>query len=162
MWSGVDRLLIDAPCSGTGTLRRNPAAKWKISPERLAECRADQLRILNDYTPRLKPGGRMVYATCSMEPEENEEVMETFLRNHPEFQRLTPDTHLYPHQSDNRRGHRLVRLPWRYYHRRAAGAHLLCRTPRYRADDRAKVAAGGAKVRISLETWHDRLYCKAS
>ncbi len=99
MWSGVDRLLIDAPCSGTGTLRRNPDAKWKISPERLAQCRADQLRILDDYTPRLKPGGRLVYATCSMEPEENEDVIEAFLKSHPEFQRLAPDTHLYPHET---------------------------------------------------------------
>lgn len=99
MWSGVDRLLIDAPCSGTGTLRRNPDAKWKISPERWAECRADQLRILENYTPRLKPGGRLVYATCSMEPEENEDVIAAFLEKHPEFGRETADTHLYPHET---------------------------------------------------------------
>lgn len=99
MWSGVDRLLIDAPCSGTGTLRRNPDAKWKISKERLLQCQANQLQILEDYTPRLKPGGRLVYATCSMEPEENADVMEAFLKKHPEFQRHAEDTQLYPHQS---------------------------------------------------------------
>ncbi len=97
--AGVDRLLIDAPCSGTGTLRRNPDAKWKMSLERLKQCRADQFGILEKYTRYLKPGGRLVYATCSMEPEENEEVIEAFLREFTNFGRAADDTHLYPHQT---------------------------------------------------------------
>lgn len=97
--AGADRLLIDAPCSGTGTLRRNPDAKWKMSLDKLSQCRADQFAILEKYTRYLKPGGRLVYATCSMEPEENEEVIEAFLREFTHFGRMADDIHLYPHQT---------------------------------------------------------------
>ncbi len=96
---GVDKLLVDAPCSGTGTLRRNPDAKWKISPKMIQELRGEQLKILDAYVRYLKKGGSLVYATCSMEPEENEEVVDTFLKDHPEFQRMSQDIHLFPHRN---------------------------------------------------------------
>ncbi len=96
---GVDRILIDAPCSGTGTLRRNPDAKWKLSLEKLAACQKDQRQILEQYYSYLKPGGRLVYATCSIEPEENEAVVEDFLGNHPEFHRGRADQYLTPHEN---------------------------------------------------------------
>lgn len=87
---GFDRILVDAPCSGTGTLRRNPDAKWKLSEEKIMFCQKDQLAILENTVQYLKPGGRIYYATCSLEPEENEQVMEKFLSVHPEL-KLIPD-----------------------------------------------------------------------
>jgi 16S rRNA (cytosine967-C5)-methyltransferase len=81
----MDAILIDAPCSGSGVLRRNPDAKWKITPEMVQEMAARQRQILKHYAPLLKPGGRLVYATCSLLAEENEEVVQSFLAQHPEF-----------------------------------------------------------------------------
>jgi 16S rRNA (cytosine967-C5)-methyltransferase len=81
----MDAILIDAPCSGTGVLRRNPDAKWKITPEMVREMAAKQKQIINQYAQLLKPGGRLVYATCSLLAEENEEVVQAFLAQHPEF-----------------------------------------------------------------------------
>jgi 16S rRNA (cytosine967-C5)-methyltransferase len=83
----MDAILIDAPCSGSGVLRRNPDAKWKITPEMVQEMAAKQKQILNHYSTLLKPGGRLVYATCSLLAEENEEVVESFLAQQPEFHR---------------------------------------------------------------------------
>lgn len=80
-----DAMLIDAPCTGTGVLRRNPYAKWKITPEMVQEMAAKQREILAHYAPLLKTGGRMVYATCSLMAEENEEVVEAFLKQHTAF-----------------------------------------------------------------------------
>jgi 16S rRNA (cytosine967-C5)-methyltransferase len=71
-----DRILVDAPCSGTGTLARNPEIKWRLRPAGLARFQALQRRILANARAMLKPGGRLVYATCSLEPEENEDVVE--------------------------------------------------------------------------------------
>ncbi|MBI3695545.1 MAG: hypothetical protein HY238_11995 [Acidobacteria bacterium] len=70
-----DRILLDAPCSGTGTLARNPEIKWKLQPADLADLAARQRAILAQALKLLAPGGRLVYATCSLEPEENEEVV---------------------------------------------------------------------------------------
>lgn len=67
----ADRLLIDAPCSGLGVLRRNPDSKWKLEPEFLDKIRETQQHILQEYSKMLKPGGKMVYATCSVLPSEN-------------------------------------------------------------------------------------------
>ncbi|BAO56278.1 RsmB/NOP family class I SAM-dependent RNA methyltransferase [Nonlabens marinus] len=77
--SKIDRLLIDAPCSGLGVLRRNPDAKWKLQPEFLDEIRATQQEILQSYSRVVKPEGLMVYATCSILPSENELQVEKFL-----------------------------------------------------------------------------------
>jgi 16S rRNA (cytosine967-C5)-methyltransferase len=83
----VDRVLVDAPCSGLGTLRRNPDLKWRQRPEDLAELAAKQAAILAAAAALVKPGGRLVYATCSLLAEENERVAEAFLAAHPGFER---------------------------------------------------------------------------
>jgi len=70
-----DRILVDAPCSGTGTLARNPEIRWRLKPEDLARQADRQKSILRNALACLKPGGRLVYSTCSLEPEENEEVV---------------------------------------------------------------------------------------
>ena len=75
----ADRLLIDAPCSGLGVLRRNPDSKWKLEPEFIEKIKTTQQDILQDYSKMLKPGGKMVYATCSVLPSENQEQVNTFL-----------------------------------------------------------------------------------
>lgn len=87
----VDRVLVDAPCSGLGTLRRNPDMKWRQAPEGIAELTAKQASILQSAATLLKPGGRLVYATCSLLPEENAAVVDAFLAGHPEFERIAAD-----------------------------------------------------------------------
>jgi 16S rRNA (cytosine967-C5)-methyltransferase len=82
----INRVLVDAPCSGLGTLRRNPDLKWRQSPEGVIELGAKQRAILNGAATLLKPGGRLVYATCSVLPEENEAIIEQFLATHADFQ----------------------------------------------------------------------------
>jgi 16S rRNA (cytosine967-C5)-methyltransferase len=84
----IDRVLVDAPCSGLGTLRRNPDLKWRQSPQSVAELAAKQTAILRAAARLLKPGGRLVYATCSLLAEENQQVVESFLSGHPEFSQL--------------------------------------------------------------------------
>ncbi|MCG5073000.1 RsmB/NOP family class I SAM-dependent RNA methyltransferase [Paraburkholderia tagetis] len=81
----IDRVLVDAPCSGLGTLRRNPDLKWRQSPESLAELAPKQLSILTSAARLLKRGGRLVYATCSILEAENEAVVKQFLEAHPDF-----------------------------------------------------------------------------
>ena len=82
----IDRVLVDAPCSGTGTLRRNPDIKWRrIDLENLAQT---QRTVLTAASGLVKPGGRLVYATCSLLREENEDVVIDFLAGHPEFEVL--------------------------------------------------------------------------
>lgn len=80
-----DRVLVDAPCSGTGTLRRNPDLRWRLSPEELSRINAVQASVLRSAAKLLKEGGRLVYATCSVLKEENQDVVEAFLAEHPEF-----------------------------------------------------------------------------
>jgi 16S rRNA (cytosine967-C5)-methyltransferase len=81
----IDRVLVDAPCSGLGTLRRNPDLKWRQSPQSIEELKAKQAAILVAAAGLLKPGGRLVYATCSFLPEENQQIIEGFLAIHPQF-----------------------------------------------------------------------------
>ncbi len=85
----LDRVLVDAPCSGFGTLRRNPDLKWRHGEGAVAELAAKQSRILNAAAKLLKPGGRLVYATCSILSEENEAVADRFAVEHPEFKGLS-------------------------------------------------------------------------
>ncbi len=92
----ADRLLIDAPCSGSGTFRRNPDAKWKLRPERLEELIGIQTDILQRFSLMLKPEGKMVYATCSIIRAENEERVQTFLTSNPDFV-LEEERYLLPH-----------------------------------------------------------------
>jgi 16S rRNA (cytosine967-C5)-methyltransferase len=85
----IDRVLVDAPCSGLGTLRRNPDMKWRQTPEDVGELAAKQAALLTAAAKLVKPGGRLVYATCSILEEENRAVAEAFLASHSEF-RLLP------------------------------------------------------------------------
>lgn len=81
----MDRVLVDAPCSGLGTLRRNPDLKWRQSPEGLAELTVKQAAILASASRMVRAGGRLVYATCSVLPEENEQIVAAFIAAHPDF-----------------------------------------------------------------------------
>ena len=81
----IDRVLVDAPCSGLGTLRRNPDLKWRQSAKAVQELVAKQTAILDSAARLLKPGGRLVYATCSILPQENEAIAEAFSAAHPDF-----------------------------------------------------------------------------
>jgi 16S rRNA (cytosine967-C5)-methyltransferase len=80
-----DRILVDAPCSGTGTLARNPEIKWRLLPSAIRELQSLQRAILESALNRLAPGGKLVYATCSLEREENSEVVEKTLAEHAGF-----------------------------------------------------------------------------
>jgi 16S rRNA (cytosine967-C5)-methyltransferase len=86
--SGFDRVLADVPCSGTGTLARNPEIKWRLRPEDLDDLHQRQVAILRAALQQLAPGGRAVYSTCSLEREENEAVVEEVLRDSSEFRLL--------------------------------------------------------------------------
>jgi 16S rRNA (cytosine967-C5)-methyltransferase len=83
-----DRILVDAPCSGTGTLARHPEIRWRLRPEQFAEFRALQVQMLRNALAQLAPGGRLVYSTCSIEPEENEDVVAEVLRSTPGVRRV--------------------------------------------------------------------------
>lgn len=80
-----DRIAVDAPCSGEGMFRKDEAARLEWTPEHVSVCAARQEEILHNAAAMLKPGGRMVYSTCTFSPEENEQVIEGFLLSHPEF-----------------------------------------------------------------------------
>ncbi|NTV47441.1 MAG: class I SAM-dependent methyltransferase [Chlorobiales bacterium] len=85
----IDALLIDAPCTGSGTVRRNPDLKRRLTQESLERIQQEQQGIINEYAPLLKPGGTMVYATCSLFKQENEDIVTKFLSEHPDF-KLVP------------------------------------------------------------------------
>lgn len=84
----ADRLLIDAPCSGLGVLKRNPDSKWKIDQDFIDRIKKEQQQILQDYSKMLKKGGKMVYATCSILPSENNLQVEEFIKNNPGFKMI--------------------------------------------------------------------------
>ena len=92
-----DRILVDAPCSGTGTLRRNPEIRWRISEADIQTLAAQQKLFLKQAARVLKPGGQLVYSTCSVERDENEQVIEAFQREHNEFQ-LRKTRRTWPHR----------------------------------------------------------------
>ncbi|WP_442845941.1 RsmB/NOP family class I SAM-dependent RNA methyltransferase [Leeuwenhoekiella sp. H156] len=79
--NSADRVLLDAPCTGLGVLSRNPDAKWKLKPDFVAKIQETQQTILRDYSRMVKPGGKMVYATCSILPSENQEQVKKFLKS---------------------------------------------------------------------------------
>jgi 16S rRNA (cytosine967-C5)-methyltransferase len=85
-----DAVLVDAPCSGLGTIRRDPDVRWRRGEADLATLATAQSEMLSQLARVVRPGGRLVYSTCSSEPEENEAVVEAFLLAHPHFRRMTP------------------------------------------------------------------------
>ena len=98
--SKADRVLIDAPCSGLGVLRRNPDAKWKLEPEFLDRIRGVQADVLQQYSKIVKPGGKLVYATCSVLPSENQDQVNNFLASEigKEFT-FVEDKKIFAHES---------------------------------------------------------------
>ena len=93
--SGFDRILIDAPCSNTGVLRRRVDLRWRIKPEEISRLRKAQLELLKSAAPALKSGGVLVYSTCSLELEENSIVIKEFLKDQPAF-KLERERELLP------------------------------------------------------------------
>jgi 16S rRNA (cytosine967-C5)-methyltransferase len=93
--STFDRILVDAPCSNTGVMRRRVDLRWRIRPEEIERLRATQLGLLQQAAAHLKPDGTLVYSTCSLEPEENESVVREFLSGEPAF-RLEGQRELVP------------------------------------------------------------------
>ncbi len=91
----ADILLIDAPCSSIGTLRRKPGLKWELSPQKIKQINVIQKDILQTYESMLKPGGNLIYVTCSIFPEENEKMINTFLQKHKNYT-FVSDTTVYP------------------------------------------------------------------
>lgn len=85
--ASFDRVLLDAPCSGTGTLRRNPEIRWRLQPGDFAELSSRQKAMLSHAAMMVRPGGRLIYSTCSVEIEENENVVNEFLASHSDFVR---------------------------------------------------------------------------
>ena len=107
----LDRVLVDAPCSGLGTLRRNPDLKWRQTPEAVAELTVKQSAILHAASGLVKKGGRLVYATCSLLDAENETVVSAFLEKHPEFVSLSAEEVLRKQDIEISCGERLRLLP---------------------------------------------------
>jgi 16S rRNA (cytosine967-C5)-methyltransferase len=107
----LDRVLVDAPCSGLGTLRRNPDLKWRQTPEAVAELTVKQSAILHAASGLVKKGGRLVYATCSLLDAENEAVVSAFLAKHPEFVSLSAEEVLRKQDIEISCGERLRLLP---------------------------------------------------
>ena len=110
----LDRVLVDAPCSGLGTLRRNPDLKWRQTPESVAELTTKQAAILHAASGLVKKGGRLVYATCSLLDAENETVVGDFLARHPEFVALSAEDVLNKQDIAIECGERLRLLPHRH------------------------------------------------
>jgi 16S rRNA (cytosine967-C5)-methyltransferase len=101
-----DRVLADVPCSGTGTLARNPEIKWKLKPEDLLDLQSRQITILQAAMRYVSPGGRLVYATCSLESEENEQVIAACVPAHPDFK-------IIPIRTELQRLHESGELVWK-------------------------------------------------
>lgn len=87
--SKMDRVLIDAPCTGTGTWRRRPDAKWRVSEKNITDRMADQDKVLDAACAYVRPGGELAYVTCSLLPEENTDRVKAFLQRHPEFETIS-------------------------------------------------------------------------
>lgn len=113
-----DRVLLDAPCSGTGTLRRNPEIRYRLRPEDITELAGQQKRLLERAAAVVRPGGRLVYSTCSVEPEENEHVIDQFESNNTNFRPLRLDalpSSFIPHPSSSLSQSSSLRL-WPHRH----------------------------------------------
>ncbi|CAN2046756.1 16S rRNA (cytosine967-C5)-methyltransferase [Candidatus Magnetomoraceae bacterium gMMP-13] len=119
-----DRILLDAPCSGLGIIRRNPDAKWNKTEKSLIKLHNQQLLFLKNTAPLLKPGGCLVYAVCSIELEENEEVIKKFLEFHPDFHIMTENSNFLPElQAIANKSGWLKIFP---YHHNTDGFFIIC------------------------------------
>jgi 16S rRNA (cytosine967-C5)-methyltransferase len=110
----ADRVLVDAPCSGLGTLRRNPDLKWRQTPAAVDEMHSKQCAILESAARLVKPGGRLVYATCSLLHDENDAVVDAFLGDHADFRETSASEILRRQEVDVDTGMRLRLLPHRH------------------------------------------------
>ena len=109
--ASADLVLIDAPCTGTGTWRRNPDAKWRMRPGALEVRLKDQVAVLDRAAALVKPGGRIAYITCSVLPPENGEQIRGFIARHPEFVVVPPSqtmTVLWDKAEEFRRSHAAI------------------------------------------------------
>lgn len=95
---GFDWVLVDAPCTSSGTWRRNPDARWRCDNQQLQEITALQRRLLTSAAASVRPGGKLIYSTCSFFLQENENIIADFLNQHPDFQLITQGLHGNPHQ----------------------------------------------------------------
>ncbi|HTA23388.1 MAG TPA: 16S rRNA (cytosine(967)-C(5))-methyltransferase RsmB [Terriglobales bacterium] len=119
-----DRVLVDVPCSGTGTLARNPEIKWRLKPEDLLDLRSRQLAILQAAMQRVAPGGRLVYSTCSLEPEENQNVVESALSADSSFRPVDSREELWQlHSHGELAVNDIESLTWGSYLRTIPGVH---------------------------------------
>jgi 16S rRNA (cytosine967-C5)-methyltransferase len=114
-------VVLDAPCLGTGSFARNPDARWRVSPEALATLEAAQAELLDRVADAVAPGGLLIYATCSLEPEENRLQVERFLARRPEFRREPSDT--FPTALTSPEGDLMI-LPQRHHMDGAFAARL--------------------------------------
>jgi 16S rRNA (cytosine967-C5)-methyltransferase len=112
-----ERILVDAPCSGTGTLARNPEIKWRLKAEDLLRLQAYQLEILRSAMKHVAPGGRIIYSTCSLEPQENEHVIDKVLNENPEFRVIDARSRLLELESSEE-------LVWRNIDSLVSGPYL--------------------------------------
>jgi 16S rRNA (cytosine967-C5)-methyltransferase len=106
--TSFDRILVDTPCSNTGVMRRRVDLRWRIQPEEIERLHTAQLNLLIQAASKLKPGGVLIYSTCSLEPEENQEVVKQFLHEHANF-KLESERELLPFR-DNVDGAFVARL----------------------------------------------------
>ncbi|MGJ8645210.1 MAG: RsmB/NOP family class I SAM-dependent RNA methyltransferase [Luteolibacter sp.] len=95
----ADSLIIDSPCSGLGTLKRQPDLKWRLKPAALERVRSIQAQLLSEYPNMLKPGGKLLYATCSILPSENQQQIDRLLKNHPGEYELISQENLLPSET---------------------------------------------------------------
>jgi 16S rRNA (cytosine967-C5)-methyltransferase len=110
----IDRVLVDAPCSGLGTLRRNPDLKYRQSVQSVAELNVKQAAILASAARLLKKGGRLVYATCSLLHEENQAIVQAFLEAHPDYSLVPAGEVLKQHHIDMAMGDYLQLTPQKH------------------------------------------------
>ena len=111
LFGKFDRVLVDAPCSGLGTLRRNPDLKWRQQPKDVEELTFKQTNILARASKLVKAGGRLIYATCSLLRDENEQIAEAFLQSNPEFRLVSANTILAQQEIELDTGEYLKLLP---------------------------------------------------
>ena len=117
----VDAVLLDVPCLGTGTFARHPDARWRVTPEALAELAERQTALLDQASAVVAPGGLLLYSTCSLEPEENQQQVDGFLNRHAGFRREPAET--FPADLTSAEGDLMI-LPQRHQMDGAFAARL--------------------------------------